>query len=199
MHPSNGNPGRNPMRRIQSVVVFCGASEGTLPIWRESAVALGVGLAVRGIRLVYGGGRSGLMGAVADGALFAGGTVLGVIPDFLRQREVAHTETTFMEITDTMHARKQRMADEADAFISFAGGLGTLDETFEIVTWKQLGLHRKPIFICNVNGSANGLLQAISAAVAMGFAKPDIYSLYETIEGVPALLHRLETEGAGLP
>jgi uncharacterized protein (TIGR00730 family) len=184
------------MKPIRSVVVFCGASEGSLPIWREAAIQLGEGLAARGIRLVYGGGRVGLMGAVADGALHAEGTVLGVIPEFLRRREVAHTDATFLEVTDTMHARKQRMADEADAFVSFAGGLGTLDETFEILTWRQLGLHHKPIFICDVAGSAKALLQLITATVEMGFAKPDIHDLYETVEGVPALLRRLDDQGS---
>lgn len=173
--------------------MFCGASDGHLPIWREAALALGAGLAARGMRLVYGGGRTGLMGAVADGALQAGGEVVGIIPDFLMQREVAHSEATLMEVTDSMHSRKQRMADLATAFVSFPGGLGTLDETFEILTWRQLGLHHKPIFICDIAGSAAPLLAAIEAAVEMGFAKPEIHHCYESVAGVAALLDRLGT------
>ncbi len=182
------------MTDIRAVAVFCGASMGCRPIWHAAALALGEGLAARGIRLVYGGGSLGLMGAVAQGARQAGGAISGVIPGFLIRREAPEEDITKFEITETMHDRKQRMFDLSDAFVSFAGGLGTLDETFEILTWKQLGLHDKPILICNVEGSAAPLMAAIEAAVDMGFAQPHIRQLYEVINGVPPLLERL---GAG--
>ncbi len=131
------------MPTIRSVAVFCGASPGADPQFRAAARALGEGLARATIRLVYGGGRVGLMGTVADAALAAGGRVVGVIPEFLTRLEVAHEGVDEMIVTDSMHSRKQRMFELSDAFVCFAGGLGTLDETFEILTWKQLGLHRQ--------------------------------------------------------
>src|ERR1700712_5204356 len=117
---------------IRSAVVFCGSRSGRNPVWRESAVELGRGMAEAGIRLIYGGGRTGLMGAVADGALAGGGSVTGIIPDFLQAREVSHTGVEDLIVTTSMHIRKQMMADMADAFIVMPGGLGTLDETMEI-------------------------------------------------------------------
>jgi hypothetical protein len=177
--------------RISSVAVFCGSSNGYHPMFHAAALELGRGLAGQGQRLVYGGGRIGLMGAVADGVLEAGGEVFGVIPDFLRQREGEHRAATLIEVTDTMHQRKQRMADEADAFVTFAGGLGTLDETFEILTWRQLGLHQKPIFIADIAGSSHKLLELINNVVDLGFAHPEIHGFYETFASVPDLLRRL--------
>jgi uncharacterized protein (TIGR00730 family) len=177
--------------QMKAVVVFCGASMGARPIWREEAAALGAGLAQAGIRLIYGGGGIGLMGVVADACLRAGGEVTGVIPSFLTQREHAMPELARLEVTDSMHSRKLRMFHLADAAISFAGGLGTLDETFEFLTWKQLGLHAKPIIVCDVEGSAQALLGAIEASIAMGFAEPNVRQLYEVVDGVPSLLSRL--------
>ncbi len=179
------------MTAIKSVAVFCGASLGAIPAFQAAAVALGQGLARNGQRLVYGGGGIGLMGVVASAVLAAGGDAIGVIPDFLRKREVAHPELITLEVTDSMHSRKLRMFDLADVFVSIPGGLGTLDETIEILTWKQLGLHDKPIMICDVAGSAQPLLHAIDATVEMGFAKPDVRALFETYDGVAALLERL--------
>ncbi len=181
------------MADIRSAAVFCGASFGELPQWREAALALGAGLAARGIRLVYGGGSLGLMGAVAEGTRGAGGAISGVIPGFLIRREAPAEDIAKFEVTDTMHARKQRMFELADCFISMPGGLGTLDETFEILTWKQLALHDKPILICDVAGSAGPLIAAIEATIAMGFAKPAVRALFEVIRGVPALLERLDS------
>jgi uncharacterized protein (TIGR00730 family) len=174
-----------------TVAVFCGSSFGHAPVFREAAVALGDGLARAGMRLVYGGGRIGLMGALADAALAAGGEVLGVLPDFLRTAEIAHSALTRLEVTDSMHARKRRMFELSDAFVSFPGGIGTLEETVEILTWRQLGLHAKPILICDVAGAATPLLAAIEGAIARGFARPSLRACYEVIEGVPALLTRL--------
>lgn len=179
------------MHGVKSVVVFCGASLGKSPVWREEASRLGCLLANAGIRLVYGGGGIGLMGVIASSCLQAGGDVVGIIPSFLMRREVSLPELAQLEITDTMHSRKLRMFDLADAAISFAGGLGTLDETFEFLTWKQLGLHSKPILVCDVQGSAQALLGAIEATIAMGFADPDVRTLYEVVDGVDALLERL--------
>jgi uncharacterized protein (TIGR00730 family) len=176
---------------LRSVAVFCGSHSGHDPAFAAAARALGQGLARAAIRLVYGGGRIGLMGELADATLAAGGEVLGVIPDFLMRREVAHQGVSDLVVTDSMHTRKQRMFMESDAFVSLPGGLGTLDETIEIITWHQLGLHDKPILLCDVAGSAQPLLAAIAAAVASGFAGADARQFYEVVNGVPALLARL--------
>ena len=181
------------MRPLRSVAVFCGASSGEDGRFAEAARALGEGVARAGLRLVYGGGRIGLMGVLADAALAAGGRVVGVIPEFLTRVEVAHERADEMIVTDSMHSRKQRMFDMADAFVSFAGGLGTLDETFEILTWKQLDLHAKPILVADVDGSAKPLLDLIESVIATGFARPDIRALFEVTRGVPDLLARLAT------
>jgi uncharacterized protein (TIGR00730 family) len=174
-----------------TVAVFCGSSFGGDPAYRLAAEALGTGLARAGIRLVYGGGRIGLMGALADAVLHAGGEVVGVLPEFLRTAEIAHDGLTRLEITDSMHARKRRMFELADAFVALPGGIGTLDETIEILTWRQLGLHAKPIWVCDVAGSARGLVGAIEGAIAGGFAVPALREAYVVVEGVPALLARL--------
>jgi uncharacterized protein (TIGR00730 family) len=181
----------DPAPSIDAVAVFCGSRAGNNPKYRAAARALGVGLAGAGIRLVYGGGRIGLMGALADAALAAGGTVTGIIPEFLIQREVAHATVTELIVTDSMHSRKQRMFEAVDAFISMPGGLGTLDETIEIITWRQLGLHAKPILICDVAGSAQALLATVAAVIAGGFATPETRQIYEVWDGVPAVLERL--------
>jgi uncharacterized protein (TIGR00730 family) len=179
------------MPHIHSVAVFCGSRAGNDPAYRIAAQALGQGLAQAGIRLVYGGGRIGLMGITADAALAAGGAVLGVIPEFLTRGEVAHESITELVVTDSMHSRKQRMFEAADAFISLPGGLGTLDETIEIITWRQLRLHAKPILICDVAGSAAPFLATIQAAIEADFALPEVRQLFEVLDGVPAVLQRL--------
>jgi len=180
------------MTHIHAVTVFCGSRTGNDPAYRVAAQSLGLGLARAGIRLVYGGGRIGLMGILADAALAAGGEVTGVIPEFLTRREVAHPATTEMVVTDSMHSRKQRMFEAADAFVSLPGGLGTLDETIEIITWHQLGLHAKPVLICDVAGSAAPFLATIDAAIDAEFAGPEARRLYQVLDGVPAVLERLE-------
>jgi uncharacterized protein (TIGR00730 family) len=181
------------MGLVRSVAVFCGAQPGRDPAFRRAAEAMGAGLARRGMRLVYGGGRVGLMGAVADAALAAGGEVAGVIPEFLTRWEVAHEGVADMTVTDGMHARKRLMFDMADAFVTLTGGLGTLDETIEVVTWRQLRLHDKPVLICDVGGSASALLAALEAAVADGFAAPEARLLFEVCDGVEAALDRLDS------
>jgi uncharacterized protein (TIGR00730 family) len=182
------------MRRIASVAVFCGSRLGFDPAFAAAARALGVGLAGAGIRLVYGGGRNGMMGVLADAVLEAGGTVLGVIPDFLTKWEVAHPDVTEMIVTDSMHSRKRIMAEAADAFVTLPGGIGTMDETVEIVTWRQLRLHDKPIYVCDVAGSAAPFVSAVEGVIAQGFTGPEARDLFAVVEGVPALLERLGRE-----
>jgi len=179
------------MSKIAAVAVYCGSRSGNDPAYRAAAQALGEGLAHAHIRLVYGGGGIGLMGVLADAVLTAGGEVVGVIPEFLTRREVAHAGNTELMVTDSMHSRKQQMFELADAFVSLPGGLGTLDETIEIITWRQLGLHDKPILICNVASSAVPFLAAIEAAIAAGFAGPEVRQLYQVLEGPAAVLRRL--------
>lgn len=179
------------MTAIRSAAVFCGSRLGASPDYRIAATALGRGLAEARLRLVFGGGRIGLMGALADAALAAGGEVVGVIPEFLARIEVAHAGLTELIVTDSMHARKLRMYELSDAFVVLPGGLGTLDEALEVITWRQLGLHDKPILLCDVAGSAAPLVAAIEAAIARGFATPAMRGLFMVTEGVAATLDAL--------
>ncbi len=188
----------SPALPIRSVAVFCGSRNGHDAAMTQAARELGAGLARRSIRLIYGGGRIGLMGVVADAVLEGGGDVSGVIPEFLTRREVAHAGVADLVITDSMHSRKQRMFALADAFVTMPGGLGTLDETVEIITWRQLGLHDKPVVICDVGGWARGLLGALAAAVQDGFAGEETALLFEVVPDVGAALRRLDAGGAGL-
>ncbi len=149
---------------MKSVCVFCGGNPGRDPAYLAAAARLGAELATSGLALVYGGATVGLMGAVADAAIAHGGEVVGVIPDFIAGREIAHLGVTRLEIVSTMHERKARMAALADAFIALPGGFGTLDELFEILTWAQLGLHRKPIAVLNIAGYFDGLLAFLDRA-----------------------------------
>ena len=179
------------MTDVHSVCVFCGASPGTNPAYMAAADAFGRALARAGMRLIYGGGRVGMMGAVADGALAEGGTVIGIIPEFLRRLEVAHDGVAEMVITDSMHTRKRRMFDLADAFVSLPGGLGTFDETIEIITWRQLRLHDKPILLCDIAGAFAPLVATIEAAIAQGFARSEARGLFEVVQGVDATIERV--------
>jgi uncharacterized protein (TIGR00730 family) len=176
---------------IRAVAVFCGSREGNNPAFRAAAVELGAGLAHAGLRLVYGGGKIGLMGVVADAVIAAGGDALGVIPEFLTRREVMHQGVRDLVVTDSMHSRKQHMFEAADAFVMLPGGLGTLDEIVEIITWRQLGLHDKPVLLCDVAGSARPIVAAFEAAIATGFASPDALALFELTAGPAATLARL--------
>ena len=154
---------------IKSVCVFCGSSSGSLPIFKEQATLLGTTLAQRGIELIYGGAHIGLMGAVADGALNAGGRVIGVLPRFLEEKELAHNRLSELILVDTMHQRKSIMNERCDAVITLPGGFGTMDEMFEMLTWAQLGLHKKPIGVLNVNGYYNALNSLTENMVVQGF------------------------------
>lgn len=156
---------------IGRVCVFCGSNSGSDPVYTEAARNLGRLLARDGIALVYGGGSVGLMGEVADAVLGAGGEVIGVIPHALWAREVGHRGLTDLRIVETMHERKAMMADLADAFIALPGGLGTLEEIFEIWTWAQLGLHAKPVGFLDVNGFYAPLMQFLDRAVRERFLK----------------------------
>ena len=179
------------MSDIHTVAVFCGAQSGHDPVFHAAATDLGRAMARAGMRLVYGGGRVGLMGALADGALAEGGQVIGVIPEFLTRWEVAYDGVSELIVTDSMHSRKHHMFELSDAFVSLPGGLGTLDETIEIITWRQLKLHDKPILVCDVAGSAAPLLAAIEAAISAGFARAETRALFERTDGVAATIERL--------
>ncbi|ENV00566.1 TIGR00730 family protein [Acinetobacter variabilis] len=143
---------------MKSIAVFCGSAMGNSKNFKEQAQALGESIANRGITLVYGGGRAGLMGVVADSALNAGGTVIGVIPQNLVDAELAHPLLTELHVVKNMHERKTKMSDLADAFIALPGGVGTLEEIFEQLTWGQLGLHQKPCAFLNIHGFYDELL-----------------------------------------
>src|SRR6186713_2170638 len=158
---------------MMRVCVFAGSSSGSRPEYRTAAEDLGRELAARGIELVYGGAHVGLMGGVADAVLAGGGRVTGVIPKALVEKEVAHRGLTDLRIVTSMHERKALMADLSDAFVALPGGWGTLDEMFEILTWAQLGLHRKPCGLLNVCGYFDGLLAFAAHSVAEGFVRPE--------------------------
>ena len=179
------------MKSLSSVCVYCGASSRVADVHKDAAHALGDGLARRGLRMVYGGGRVGLMGIAADAAIAAGGEVVGIIPEHIQSAEVEHTGLTELHVVDSMHTRKRMMVERSDAFVILPGGLGTLDEAFEILTWKQLQLHDKPIVIADVDGYWRPLLGLIDHMVAQGFARIDRSALYrvaDQIDGVFAAL-----------
>lgn len=155
------------------VAVYCGSADGNVPAFRAEAVALGQAIAAAGLGLVYGGANAGLMGAVADSALAAGASVIGVLPDVLSGREIAHSGLTRLEYVETMHQRKARMAELGDAFLILPGGYGTLEELLEAVTWAQLRLHAKPVILINTANYWDGLLAFLDSAVAAGFLKPE--------------------------
>lgn len=165
------------MKHIRSLCVLCGSREGFDPVHREAASRLGKLIVERDMRLVYGAGSIGLMGVIADAVLSAGGEVVGVIPDFLIRYEVGHRQLTNLVVTDSMHDRKRRMFEMADAFVVLPGGLGTLDETFEIVTWKQIRLHDAPIVVLDVNGYWAPLKSLIEATIDGAFAHPNVRDL----------------------
>ena len=175
------------MSEIASVCVYCGSRTGEDAAWQDSASALGAGLAERGMTLVFGGGRVGLMGAVADAALAADGTVVGIIPESLESREVGHASVSELHVVGNMHERKMMMAKRSDAFVVMPGGLGTLDEMFEIVTWRQLGFHDKPVIVADINGYWRPLRDLLDSLVAKGFAKDtdrDLAIFVDSIDGV---------------
>lgn len=182
---------------MKRLCVFCGSNAGHAPLYRAEAERLGRLLAGRGIELVYGGGNIGLMGAVADACLAAGGTVIGVIPEALMGKEVAgravdHRALTRMEVVDSMHTRKARMAELADGFIALPGGFGTFEEFCEILTWGQLGFHVKPMGLLNVNGFYDPLLAMFDRAVSDGFLRPQNRAMALADRDIENLLAQME-------
>lgn len=172
---------------IKTVCVYCGSSNKVDDVYKKTAHALGMALAKNDIGLVYGGGHVGLMGIIADSVISAGGKVTGIIPKFLDDREEKHEGLTELHIVDDMHTRKHMMAERADAFIMMPGGFGTLDETFEVLTWKQLGLHTKPIVIYNVNQFWDPAVKLIENVITAGFAlesNRDLFHVAQNLEDV---------------
>lgn len=179
------------MTTMKSVCVFCGSSMGNSPAFRTIAESLGRELAHRDLTLVYGGGNVGLMGAIADATLAAGGTVRGYIPRSLMEKEVAHRDLTELEVLGSMHERKAAMEAHADAFIALPGGFGTLDELCEILTWAQLGIHRKPIGLLDIEGYFAPLLAFFDSSVERGFIRPEHRALLQADTDPISLLDRL--------
>ncbi len=175
-----------------AVTVFCGSSPGVDPAYAESARELGIGLAQHGMSLVFGGGNVGLMGVVAGAALHEGAHVTGIIPDFLRQREVEFPGLSELIVTDSMHTRKRRLFALAQAFVVMPGGLGTFDETIEILTWKQLGRHNKPVILCDILGWAQPFVTLVEQTVSRGFARDSARELFEVSASVANTLARLD-------
>jgi len=180
------------MSRIRRLCIYCGSSSGHDAVYVAGARAMINAMAARGVGLVYGGGGIGVMGAAADAMLAAGGDVIGIIPKSLATKEVAHAGLTELHITQSMHERKQRMADYSDGFIALPGGIGTLEELFEIWTWAQLGFHAKPCAVLNVNGYFDGLIRFVDHAVAEGFLKSDHRAMLIVETDPDKLLDRLE-------
>ena len=178
------------------VCVFCGSATGEAPVFAAAARSFGRLLAARGTTLVYGGGHVGLMGVLADAVLVAGGHVIGVIPERLAERELAHRRLTELHVVATMHERKAKMASLADAFVALPGGLGTLDELFEIWTWAQLGFHQKPIGLLNVEGFFDPLLELTRHMVVQGFVRAPQLDLALAERDAEVLLNQLETRAA---
>lgn len=173
------------------VCVFCGSSDGARPTYAETARAFGAELARRGLGLVYGGGSVGLMGTLADTVLAAGGEVIGVIPRGLATKELAHPGLTEQRVVTSMHERKATMAALSDGFVALPGGLGTLEETLEMLTWVQLGIHDKPVAVLNVDGYYDGLLKLLANAVREGFVRREYFDLLLFADTPVEVLDRL--------
>jgi len=176
------------MSNIRRLCVYCGSSGAVDRQYREAATELGSRLARAGIGLVYGGGRVGLMGLVADAVLAGDGEVIGITPSRLRDAELAHLGASELVVVETMHDRKRVMAERADAFAILPGGIGTLDEMFETVSWKQLGLHDKPILLVDIDGYWAPLRALLDHIVAEGFARPQTHALLQIVPTVAAVM-----------
>jgi hypothetical protein len=185
---------KEPLARLNALCVFCGSSLGVEPGYRQAAEKLGRNLAEAGVTLVFGGGHVGLMGVLAEAALKGGGHVIGVIPDHLLKVESPFREISELIVVDNMHIRKRKMFDLADAFCVLPGGLGTLDETFEILTWKQLQLHNKPIVLANVDGFWTPWTALIEATIDKGFVQPGARRLFSMVDSVDDVLPCAERE-----
>ena len=179
-------------KKMKRITVFCGSSSGTEEIYTSQATLLGQTLAKRNIELVYGGANIGLMGAVADGVLNNGGKAIGVLPNFLRSKEIAHKQLTELILVDTMHERKTKMNDLSDGVIALPGGFGTLDELFEMLTWAQLGLHKKPIAILNIDGYFDSLIVFIQTMTDKGLLKEVNQQMLLVSDSIDDLLDKME-------
>lgn len=184
---------------ISSLCIFCGSRHGAVTEYRDQAARLGELCAQAGIEVVYGGGNVGLMGVVADAAMAAGGRVKGLIPDHLLKREVGHPGISELFVTESMFDRKERMIAESDAFAVLPGGLGTLDEVFEVLTHRQLGYHQKPTVLINIGGFWDPLNALIRQVVDEGFADSDVYPMMHTVENADAVLPVLGIGEAAMP
>ena len=184
---------------IERICVFCGSRPGEKPLYTTAAHALGEALATRGISVVYGGAGIGVMGALADGALGAGGEVIGVIPESLLVRELAHSEINELRVVESMHERKALMAELSDAFIVMPGGIGTLEELFEVWTWAHLRIHAKPIGLLNVGGFFDAFHDFIETIVAEGFLAPESRALLLEKNEPGKLLARIVEAAANAP
>ena len=187
---------------LQSACVFCGSSSNVDEAYKQAAQEMGDGLAKRGVRLVYGGGKVGLMGIAADACLSGGGEVLGVIPEFLQSLEVGHGVVTELIVTQSMHERKAIMYERSDAFVILPGGLGTLDEMMEALTWRQLQLSDKPIIIANINGYWDEALALMEKVITSGFARESargLFTVAATVDEVLEMLDRVETGAPSSP
>lgn len=180
------------IKKMKRITVFCASSFGTEKIYEEQAIALGKTLAEQNIELVYGGANVGLMGAVADGALHAGGKVIGVLPNFLRSKEIAHLGLTELILVESMHERKTKMNDLCDGVIALPGGFGTLEELFEMLTWAQLGLHKKPIAILNVNGFYDSLIALLQTMTEKGLLKEVNREMLLVSDNIDDLLDKMK-------
>ncbi len=183
------------MTALSSLCVYCGSSTGVDPAHATAAGRLGRLMAERGVRLIFGGGRIGLMGVLADAVLAAGGTIVGVIPRHIEEREIAHQHVTNLVVVDSMHERKLKMFQLADAFAVLPGGLGTLDETLEIITWRQLGLHDKPIVLVDNDGYWAPRLRLVDHVIATGFAGPDAARLFTVVDRVDDIFDAVARAG----
>jgi uncharacterized protein (TIGR00730 family) len=177
---------------MKSITVFCGSSFGNEKIYKEQAVLLGQTLAKQNIKLIYGGANVGLMGAVADGVLNAGGEAIGVLPNFLRSKEIAHLGLTELILVESMHERKTKMNDLCEGVIALPGGFGTLEELFEMLTWAQLGLHKKPIGILNTNGFYDSLLELTKTMVEKGLLKEVNQKMLLVSDNIDDLLNQMK-------
>ncbi|OHX12007.1 Rossman fold protein, TIGR00730 family [Chromobacterium amazonense] len=173
---------------MKSICLFCGSNKGARPEYEAAAREFGRTLAEQGVTLVYGAGNVGLMGVAADAALAAGGRVVGVIPEFLKAKEVAHLGLSELHVTETMHQRKALMAELSDGFVALPGGFGTFDELFEILTWAQLSVHDKPVGMLDVGGFFQPLQAMVDRAVEEGFVPAGNLNLFQRSESLPALL-----------
>jgi uncharacterized protein (TIGR00730 family) len=179
-------------KKMKRITVFCGSSFGTEEIYKEQATLLGKTLAKQNIELVYGGANVGLMGAVADGVLNEGGKVIGVLPNFLRSKEIAHLGLTELILVESMHERKTKMNDLCDGVIALPGGFGTLEELFEMLTWAQLGLHKKPIAILNINGFYDSLIELTKVMVEKGLLKDVNQQMLLVSDSIDDLLDQMQ-------